>query len=155
MEVDPRVPLYGIASMEELLSESLGRRRFAMILLITFGAVALVLAAVGLYGVMRYSVSQRSREIGIRVALGAHPEGILGQILREGLGLTLLGLCLGVIVAIPAGRLMSGLVYRVETWDLATYLAGSALLWAVALTACGPPALRAARTDPLEALKED
>ncbi|MGD2124224.1 MAG: ABC transporter permease, partial [Gemmatimonadota bacterium] len=154
-ETDPSVPLYGMATMEERLTDSLARRRFAMVLLITFGAVALALAGAGLYGVLRYSVTQQAREIGIRVALGARPVGILRKALKEGLSLTFLGIGGGVALAIPAGRLMSSLVYRVPTWDPGTVLAGGVLLAVVALAACGPPGLKAARTDPLEVLKEE
>ncbi len=154
-EVDPRVPLYGMATMEELLSESLGRRRFAMTLLIAFAAVALLLAAVGLYGVLRYAVSQRSKEIGIRVALGAPTNRIVRQFLGEGFVLTLLGLGIGVGLALPGTRLMSSLVFQVGMSDPATYLVGGILLFVVSLVACGPPALRAARTVPLEALREE
>jgi predicted permease len=155
MDVDPRVPLYGMATMEERLSDSLGRRRFAMILLSTFGIVALLLAAVGLYGVLRYSVSQRSREMGIRVALGAPSSNILREIMGEGLALTLVGLAVGLVLAFPSARLMSDLVFRVGTGDPATFAACGILLVAVALAACGPPSLRASRTDPLEVLKEE
>lgn len=154
-EADPRVPLYGLASMEDLLSESLNQRRFSMTLLTAFAAVALLLAAVGLYGVLRYGVSQRSREIGIRVALGASAEGIVRQVLREGSVLTILGLGLGVGMAIPATKLMSSLVFQVEVWDKATFLISGLLLTSVALAACGPSALRAARTDPMVVLREE
>lgn len=154
-EVDPSVPLYGMATMEERLSDSLARRRFAMVLLITFGAVALALAAAGLYGVLRYSVTQRAREIGIRVAMGARPVGILRKILWEGLCLTLMGIGGGVVLTLLAARLMASLVYHVKTWDPSTVLVGGALLAVVAVAACGPPALRAARTDPLAVLKEE
>jgi predicted permease len=154
-EVDPRVPLYGMATMEDLLSESLGERRFAMSLLAIFAAVALLLAAVGLYGVLRYGVAQRTREIGIRVALGASTRGVVRKVMGEGLALTLLGLGVGVVLALPAGRLMSSMVFQVRTSDLTTYLISGFLLTVVALVACGPPALKGARTDPLEALREE
>jgi ABC-type antimicrobial peptide transport system permease subunit len=154
-EVDPTVPLYGVASMDELLSGSLARRRFAMVLLAAFGVVALVLAAAGLYGVLRHSVSLRAREMGIRVALGAPARGILRQILGEGLALTLVGVGIGMIMAIPASHLMSGLVFQVPTTDPVTFLASGVVLVAVTLMACGPPARQAARSDPLEVLKEE
>jgi putative ABC transport system permease protein len=154
-DVDPTVPVYGVATMDELLSGSLARRRFAMVLLAAFGVVALVLAAAGLYGVLRHSVSLRAREMGIRVALGAPARGILRQILGEGLALTVVGVGIGMLMALPASHLMSGLVFQVPTTDPVTFLASGVVLVAVTLLACGPPARQAARSDPLEVLKEE
>jgi predicted permease len=154
-EVDPTVPVYGVASMDELLSGSLARRRFATVLLAAFGVVALVLAAAGLYGILRQSVSLRAREMGIRVALGAPARGILRQVLGEGLSLTLAGLGIGVLLALPASHLMAGLVFQVPTTDPVTFMASGVVLVAVTLLACGPPARQAARSDPLEVLKEE
>jgi len=155
LEVDPRVPLYGMATMEELLSDSLGPRRFAMTLLGAFAGIALVLTAAGLFGVLRYGVSQRTKEIGIRVALGAPAKGIVGDVLGEGILLTVLGLGIGIGLAVPAGRMMGELVFQVDPVDPTTFLVGGALLSIVALAACAPPAFRASRTDPLDALREE
>jgi predicted permease len=155
LEVDDRVPLYGMASMDQLLSDSLGRRRFAMTLLLSFAGVALLLSAVGLYGVIRYGVVQRSREIGIRVALGAPAKGIVRGVLGEGVLLTLAGLGVGLGLALLASRLMSSLLFHVKTSDPTTFLVGGGILLFVSLAACGPPALKAARTDPLEVLREE
>lgn len=155
LEIDGRIPLYGMATMEELLSDSLGQRRFFMSLLATFASMALVLAAVGLYGVLRYGVSQRAREVGIQVALGARAGRIAKGVVGEGLILTLLGLALGLALALPATHFMSGLLFRIHSWDPATYLISGVILTLVAAAACGPPAFKAARTDPMIALREE
>jgi putative ABC transport system permease protein len=157
-EVDPQVPLWGVATMEEILVESLGWRRFTMTLLGAFAAAALVLAAVGLYGVLSYAVAERRREIGIRMALGAKSEQVVRQVVGEGLVLAGVGLVIGAGLALALGRFMSSfssLIFQVEPADPVTFLGGGAILLCVALAACGLPAQRAARLDPVVVLKEE
>ena len=154
-EVDPQVPLWGVATMDELLFESLGWRRFVMILLGAFAATALLLAAVGLYGVLSYAVAERSREIGIRMALGARGDRVVRQVVGEGLVLAGMGLVIGAGMAVALSRLMASLIFQVESTDPTTYLVGSVILLTVAAAACGLPALRAAKLDPVTVLKEE
>lgn len=154
-EVDPQVPLWGVATMEEILVESLGWRRFTMTLLGAFAAAALLLAAVGLYGVLSYAVAERRREIGIRMALGARSEQVVRQVVTEGLVLALVGLVIGAGLALALARLMSSLIFQVESTDPITYLAGGAILLTVAVAACGLPAQRAAKLDPVVVLRDE
>ena len=154
-EVDPQVPLWGVATMDEILLDSLGWRRFTMTLLGAFAAAALLLAAVGLYGVLSYAVAERRREIGIRMALGAKSEQVVRQVIGEGLVLALVGLVIGAGLALALARLMSSLMFQVESTDPITYLSGSAILLTVAVAACGLPAQRAAKLDPVTVLKDE
>ena len=139
--------------MQSRLQTSVAQPRFYAVLLGFFALLALGLAAVGIYGVLSYSVSQRSREIGVRRALGAHRSHILGLVLRQGLLLTVAGLVLGVVGAIVGTRVLSSLLFGVELTDVTTYAAVPVLLGVVALVACYLPALRATRVDPLRALR--
>ena len=154
-EVDPQVPLWGVATMEEILVESLGWRRFTMTLLGAFAAAALLLAAVGLYGVLSYAVAERSKEIGIRMALGARSEQVVRQVVREGFVLAAVGLVIGAGMALALGRLMSSLIFQVESTDPITFLAGGAIILCVAVAACGLPARRAAKLDPIVVLRDE
>jgi putative ABC transport system permease protein len=151
--VDPTVPTGSIRSMEQVLSHSLALRSFMMFLLGLFAAVALVLASVGLYGVISFAVSQRTREIGVRMALGAHPGDVLRLILGEGLKLVLAGVALGIVAALAMTRLLSTLIYGVSASDPLIFLCVVTLLVAVALAACYVPARRAMRVDPIVALR--
>jgi putative ABC transport system permease protein len=151
--VDPTVPTGSIRSMEQVLSHSLALRSFMMFLLGLFAAVALVLASVGLYGVISFAVSQRTREIGVRMALGAHPGDVLRLILGEGLKLVLAGVALGIVAALAMTRLLSTLIYGVSASDPLIFLSVVTLLVAVALAACYVPARRAMRVDPIVALR--
>jgi putative ABC transport system permease protein len=153
--VDPAQPISAVATMEQVLFDSLGSRRFNMLLLVAFAVTALALAAVGLFGVLSYSVSQRYSEIGIRMALGARSSRVVGRIMREGVGLTLLGLGIGVVGALGLTRLMRSMVHGVSTSDPATFVAGVLLLIAVAAVASCVPALRASRIDPIKVLKAE
>ncbi len=141
--------------MQSMLSEWVAPRRFTMTVLLAFGAIALILAALGLYSVLAYAVSLRSREIGIRVALGAEPSSVAGLILREGLALTLIGVATGLAGAFALTRFMQSFIFGVSVFDLSTFAEVSVLLVAVSLPASFVPARRAARIDPMEALRSE
>ena len=151
--VDPNLPVFGERTMEEVVSASLAQRRFALQVVGVFGVLALLLAGVGVYGVVAYSVSQRTREIGIRLALGASSGSILRWVFRQGMRLTLLGLGAGLVGALLLTRLLGGLLYGVAPTDPVTYAGLAALLAAVALLACYVPARRATKVDPMVALR--
>jgi putative ABC transport system permease protein len=151
--VDKEQPISDIKTMDQVLSTSLAQRRFNMALLGGFAAVALVLAAVGIYGVMSYSVTQRTREIGIRMALGAGRRDILELVMGRGLLLTLLGVTVGLAGAFFLTRVMESLLYGVSVHDPITFAVISLLLMGVALGACFVPARRATRVDPMVALR--
>jgi len=151
--VDPNLPVFGERSMEQVVSDSLGQRRFAMQVVALFGVLALLLASIGIYGVMAYSVNQRTREIGIRVALGASSGTILRWVLRQGLLLIAIGVGTGLLAAFALMRLLRGLLFGVGTTDVFTYVALAAVLAIVALLACYIPARRATKIDPLVALR--
>ena len=138
--------------MEGVLSESIGDWRFYMNLLGIFAAVAILLAAVGIYGVMSYSVNERTHEIGIRMALGAHSSDVLGLVAKLGIKLTAIGLAIGIAMALALTRLISAFLYGVKPSDPLTYAAVALALAAVALLACYIPARRASRVDPMVAL---
>jgi putative ABC transport system permease protein len=140
---------------ETLLANSLGQRRFYMLLLGAFAALALVLAAVGLYGVISYSVAQRTQEIGIRVAMGAGRWQILSMVLNNGLRLALIGLAAGEVMALMLNRALKDLLVGVSATDPSTLLVTAALLLMVAIVACSAPAWRATRMDPSVALRFD
>src|SRR5205807_8220997 len=137
-----------IATMESLLAASAGERRFALILFETFGLVALVLAATGIYGVLSGSVAERTREIGVRLALGAQRPDVLGLVLRQGLTLTLGGVGIGLLAAWALTRLLANLLYGVTATDPLTFGGVALLLTIVALLACYVPARRATKVDP-------
>ena len=145
--------MYGVTTLEDRLGDFSAERRFQTSLLLAFAFIALLLAAVGIYGLIGYSVATRRREISIRIAVGAEGRDILGMILREGLALSVSGLVLGLIAAIWLSRFLSSLVYGVSAFDPVTFVGVSALLMAVAAAACYVPARRAARVNPLSALK--
>ena len=144
-----------VATMEELVASSAADRRFAMILFTAFALVALVLAAAGIYGVLAGSVTERTREIGVRSALGATRGAILALVVRQGMALTALGAVIGVAAAFLATRAVVALLFGVTRTDPATYLGVVALIAGVALVACTVPAWRAARVDPAGALRAE
>src|SRR5262249_36191881 len=139
--------------MESLLSTSLAQPRFSMLLLGIFAAVALVLAAVGVYGVMSYSVTQRTREIGIRIALGAEASGVFKMLVRGGMSVAVIGLAIGLAGALAATRVLTSLLFQVSATDATTFIVVSVALTGVALAACFVPARRATKVDPMEALR--
>jgi putative ABC transport system permease protein len=151
--LDPEVPLFQVRSMQEVLSESVAPRRFNMLLLAAFAGLALLLASVGIYGVMSYSVSQYTHEIGIRMALGARAADVLQLIVRQGMGLVLVGLAVGAAGALALTRVMRSLLFDVKPWDPLTLASVSVLLAAVAFAASYIPARRATRVDPMIALR--
>jgi putative ABC transport system permease protein len=154
-EVDPNVPLTEVRTMDEAIDESLGQRRSIMLLLGLFAALALVLAAVGIYGVVSYSVTLRTREIGVRMALGAQAFHVQRTVVGEGLRLCLVGLAVGVAAALALTRVMRTQLYGVSATDPATFAALAALLLGVAALAALLPARRATRVDPMIALRAD
>jgi len=153
--VDPGQPVQQIASMDQLVAESLSRQRFGMLLLGSFAALALVLAAVGIYSVLSYAVRHRGREIGIRMALGAQMSDVLRLIVLQGMRPAVLGMGIGLAAALALGRTLSSLVFGVTATDPWTLAAVAVLLALVALTACLVPALRATRVDPIRALRDE
>jgi putative ABC transport system permease protein len=153
--VDKDQPIVRVATMGSLLQSSEAQRRFALILFEAFGLVALLLAAVGIYGVLSGGVTERMREIGVRAALGATRRGILMLVLRQGMMLTGIGVLLGLLGAVVASRLVVSLLYGVSRFDLVTYFSVIALLAAVSGIACWLPAWRAAQVDPSITLRAE
>ena len=151
--MDTTLPLAQVRTMDELLDESLAQQRFRTWLISGFAGLALLLSAIGIYALISYSVSQRTREIGVRVALGAQRSNVLGMVLREGLKLLLVGLLLGWIGAFSATRVLRSLLYSTSTTDAVSFVATSLTLIAVALLACYIPARRATKVDPMVALR--
>jgi putative ABC transport system permease protein len=151
--IDPEIPVFGASSMEALISKSVSEPRFNSVLLASFGGLALVLAAVGIYGVIAYSVSQRTHEIGVRMALGARPHSMTSLIVGEGAMLALIGIALGVVASVILTRLIANFLFGVTATDPATFCGVSLLLTLVALVGCYIPARRASRVDPMVALR--
>jgi putative ABC transport system permease protein len=152
-ELDTNVPLYDVQTMAGRVERSLGPRRLALLALGIFGTLALLLASIGVYGVMRYTMNQRTREIGIRVAVGAQPRDIIGMVVRQGGGLTLAGLVIGGVAAFWLSRLMSSILFGVSPRDPLAFIAAATTLGAVSLVAALLPARRATRVDPVAALR--
>ena len=152
-EVDRTAAMFGISTMNELMGQQTARSRFTSWLMAIFASVALLLAMVGVYGVMSYAVTRRTQEIGIRMALGAGRADVLGMVVRQGMLVILIGIAVGVVAALGLTRLMTTLLYGVTPTDLFTFSAVPAVLIVVALFACWLPALRASRVDPLIALR--
>jgi ABC-type antimicrobial peptide transport system permease subunit len=153
--LDKDVPLSLPRTLPQVVSESVGARRFQMTLLSIFAAVALTLAALGIYGVTAYSVAQRAREIGIRMALGADSARVLRMVVGGGVRLSIAGVAIGVAAALLATRALGSLVYRVSTNDPVTLVATGALLVGAAAVASWVPAVRATRVDPAGALRAE
>jgi ABC-type antimicrobial peptide transport system permease subunit len=145
----------GTQTMESIISDSMASRRFAMILLGAFAAIAMALACVGIFGVMAYLVSQRTQEVGIRMALGAQRKNILGLVFGKGMRLTAMGICAGVVAALALTRLMGQLLFDVSPTDPVTLSAVVLVLALMALIACYVPAVRAMRIDPMRALRTE
>jgi ABC-type antimicrobial peptide transport system permease subunit len=155
LDLDPAQPLFGVATMEQLVSTSAPIRQMTMVILGLFSALAMVLSAIGIYGVMAYSAARRTREIGIRMALGAQSSEVMGMMMGSGMKMAALGTLAGVLAAVGAARLLKSLLYGTASTDPVTYASATALLLAVALLACYLPARRAMRVDPLTALREE
>ncbi|HEX5635237.1 MAG TPA: FtsX-like permease family protein, partial [Gemmatimonadales bacterium] len=153
--VDPDLPVYAVRPFDEVLAAANATRRFVMLLVGLFGLTALLLAALGIYGVIAYAVSQQQREIGIRIALGARPGSVVRMVLADGLRLTLVGVAVGLAGALATTRLLSGLLFGVGASDPLTFGAIVAVLAVVALAACWIPARRAAAVNPLVALRSE
>ena len=152
-ELDRDVPISNVNTMEELVAQSVAQRRFGMFLLGVFAVLALLLAAIGIYGVVSYSVTQRTQEIGVRMALGANATDVLKMVLRNGMLLALIGVGLGLVGAFALTRLMARLLFEVTPTDVTTFTLVALGLIGVALLACYLPARRAMKVDPLEALR--
>jgi putative ABC transport system permease protein len=153
--VDPGIPVFAVRTLNEVVAKSLADRRFALTILAVFAGVALLLASVGIYGVMAYTFSQRTHEIGVRVALGAQRSDILRMALGEGMLLVAIGLGVGLIGAAIVTRFLRSMLFSVTATDPLTFASIALLLAAVALLACFIPAQRATQVDPLVALRED
>jgi len=154
-EQDKEMPISLVATFEQLVGESLAPRRIATVMLVIYSAIAFILAAIGIYGVLTHATSQRAHEMGVRLALGAQPEELLGMVIRQGMTLVLTGLVLGMALAFALTRLIASQLYQVSPTDPAAFALAPSLLAVVALTACFFPALRATRVDPIKALREE
>ena len=154
-EIDPNLPLFNIQTMAEVIEASVGNERLTMVLLIGFAALALLMAAIGVFGVTAYSVSQRTHELGIRMALGANRSSVLGLVLRQELGVCLIGIVVGVGGAYFVGSLLESMLFGVAARDTVTLSLAAAVLLAVTVVACLIPAQRATRVDPITALRLD
>jgi putative ABC transport system permease protein len=155
LAADAQLPVARVRSMEELIAQSIARQNFNMLLLTIFGAIALLLAAVGVYGIMSYSVEQATHDISVRLALGADRHDIFSLVVGHGMKLAGAGLLIGTVAAFAASRLLAKMLYGVKPNDPATYAAVVAVLGTIALLACYLPARRAMRVDPVNALKQD
>lgn len=151
-EIDPNQPLVNLRTMEQALSTTVAQPRLQMVLLTLFAAVAAALAVVGVYGVMAYAVSQRTQEIGVRVAMGASPDVVVRMVVEQGFRLAVVGVVIGLIAAAAVSRVMQGLLFDVASVDPLTFVAAPTLLLVAALVACYLPARKAARISPITAL---
>jgi len=154
-EVSPNTPLLDVKTMEEIVADTLSQQRFSMFLLAAFAGLALLLAGVGIYSVLAYSVRQRTRDIGVHMALGARMMDVLWRTVIDGLKPTLLGVVIGIAVAVALSRILSTLVFGIEANDIPTFAAVSLLLTAVGLLASLMPAYRATRVNPLKVLRDE
>jgi putative ABC transport system permease protein len=151
--VDADLPVYDVRTMNQVIAESVAQRRFTMGLLAIFAFAALSLAALGLYGVISYAVTQRTREIGLRMALGGRRLDVLGLVVGQGMKMAMIGALAGMLASLALTRLMKGLLYGVSASDPFTFIAVALLLVTVALVACWIPARRATKVDPMIALR--
>jgi putative ABC transport system permease protein len=154
-EIDPGLPAYSPTSLAAVVSESMGERRFSMLLLAAFALVALFLAAVGIYGVVAYTVSQRTQEIGVRLAIGAERHDVLALVVGGGMKLALVGVAIGLAGALGLSRLIATMLFSVTPFDPVSYAATAAVLTAIAALACYVPARRAVKVDPIIAMRQE
>jgi putative ABC transport system permease protein len=154
-EADPEQPVFGVKPMERVIADASAERRFSLLLLTLFASIALVLSAIGIYGVMAYTTTQRQHEIGIRVALGAGAREVMALVVGQGMRLVAVGLGIGLCGAWLLSRVLSSQLFGITTRDPVTYITVAALLGGVALTASYLPARRALRVDPMTALRSE
>jgi putative ABC transport system permease protein len=154
-DLDKDLPLYGKRTMDQILESSLARERMSTIVFMMFAAVAVALAAIGLYGVVSHSVTERTHEIGVRMALGADPRHVLALVVGQGVTTAVAGIAIGLAGALALSRTIEGLLFGVQSTDPVTFAGVAALLLGVALTACAIPAWRATRVDPTRALRAE
>ncbi len=152
-EMEPDIPLYNVRTMEQQISGSIAQHRLAMALLSAFAGIALLLAALGTYGVMSFNVSQRTQELGLRMALGAQQGDILKLVLRQGMSLAAAGIASGIVAAFALSRIMASQLYRISATDPMTYGVVVAMLIVVALLSCLVPARRAMKVNPMVSLR--
>jgi predicted permease len=153
--LDPQLPVYGVGTLSQIVSQSSQQQQFVALLLGLFAAAALTLAVIGIYGVISYSVAQRTHEFGVRIALGARKQDVLTLVIREGLALAVIGIAAGLAGALALTRLMANLLYGVTPNDPSTFIAVPVLLIVVALAACYIPARRASQVDPMASLRHE
>ena len=151
--IDPNIPLERVRPLEDVVSDSIAQPRLVVLLLGTFGALALVLGGIGIYGVMAYTVVQRTREIGVRSALGAGPRDVLALVVGEALALAAAGITLGTAGALAVSRVLRSQLYAISPTDPATFATAAVGLVVIALLASGVPAFRATRVDPAQVLR--
>jgi putative ABC transport system permease protein len=154
-EIDPALPAFAITPLAEVVSDSVAQRRFSMLLLAVFAVVALFLAAVGLYGVVAYAVSQRTQEIGVRIAIGAQRGDVLGLIVGGGMKLAAIGVAIGLAGALALSGMVRAMLFELTPMDPASYAGTALVLLIVAALACYVPARRATRVDPIVALRNE
>ena len=154
-ELDPELAMANVRTMDQWISNSAAQPRLNSMLLGVFALLALLIAGIGIYGVLAYSVSQRTREIGLRMAIGAQPGNVVLLVVGQGLKMALMGIGVGLLTALAMGRVVASLLYGVPARDPMTYCAVAVVLSLVALVACAVPARRAARIDPIIALRQE
>ncbi len=154
-DIDNGLPAFAMTPLADVVSESIAQRRFSMLLLGVFAAIALVLAAVGLYGVVSYTVSQRTQEIGLRMAIGAQRRDVLRLVVGGGMKLAAIGAIIGVAGALALSSVVATMLFELTPFDPASYSATAVVLLAVAMLACYVPARRAMRVDPIVALRQE
>jgi len=154
-QLDPTLPISQVRTLDEIVSAAQSRPRFLTVLLTSFSSLALLLAATGIYGVISYSVSRRTREFGLRMAVGAQRSDVVELVLKRGIRLAALGIVLGLAAAFGLTRFLSAMLFGIAPTDSATFLVTPILLIAIALLACWLPARRAARVDPMVALRHE
>jgi putative ABC transport system permease protein len=153
-DLDKSAPVYQVSTLEDYISKSVAQPRFQTFLFACFAGIALILATIGLYGLLSYMVVQRTLEIGLRMALGAQRTDVLGLIVRRGLALALIGVAAGVVIAVVMTRLLAGMLYGIRPTDPLTFAATAVVFLLVSIVASSMPAYRAARMDPMKTLRE-